>query len=96
LKWIKEISEMPTQKIQAELKLRTILSVGTLLFGVIFVAIGAAAPLLFGSIIAIFSLPLFAGIGFLNLVLSIIADLQFRNLKVELRLRALENVKEQA
>lgn len=96
MKWIKEISEMPTQKIQAELKLRTILSVGTLLFGVIFVAIGAAAPLLFGSIIAIFALPLFAGIGFLNLLLSIIADLQFRNLKVELRLRALENVKEQA
>ncbi|MFA5365936.1 MAG: hypothetical protein WC325_12205 [Candidatus Bathyarchaeia archaeon] len=88
--FVKKISEMSIEKIQKEIKFKNRASIIYFLVGFVFTVCGLSSLISGNQIVVMLGLPLFVGTGVLYMFLSLIYDLQARNLTVELRLRSLE------
>lgn len=88
--FVRDIEQLNDKAIQKSINLRVIVSNLTIFLSAIFMLTGFISVLCEPVIIAVFTFPAMAGLGIILLLLSIISDLQYQNLKSELRLRKLE------
>ena len=88
---VKQISDMPIEKIKKEIKTRTLISNIIMALSVGLIVTGFASAFITNPVEALLVLPVFVGSGVIYLFFSLIFDLQVQDFKVELRLRELEN-----